>query len=276
MKLPRGFWGSLAATLALACLALICAYPFAWMASAAFKPVDAIFAPWPLWPEHFPLRAYRALLQGEVIPFPRQFANTLFIAAIQTLLALALCAPAGFVLARYRFRWRPLLLLAAILVVLIPRQAMVLPLFVWMNHLRLLDTPWSVIFPGAVSGIGVLFFVQAWRRLPEELFQLARAEGASEPRLFFTALPLLKPAFFAYGLIHFVFAWQEHLLPLVMLNSPNQLTIGISLATLNGSSLHTPYSFLMAGSTLAVLPAFIIFAFFFRHLRSALADLTVQ
>lgn len=260
-------------TASLAALALLFIYPFAWMALAGFKPNDAIFQAWPLWPEGFPLTAFRRLLSGELVPFPRQFANTLLIALGQTALALALSVSAGFVLARYRFKLKPLIILSALLVILIPRQAMVLPLFVWNNHLGLLDTPFAVILPGAVSGLGLLFLTQAWRRIPEELLNLARVEGASEVRTFFALLPLLKPALFAYGLIHFVFAWQEHLIPLVMLQSPEQLTMGISLATLNGSSLHTPYNLLMAGSTLAVLPAFVLFALLFKYLRTSLSEL---
>jgi ABC-type glycerol-3-phosphate transport system permease component len=260
-------------TVMLAALALLFAYPFAWMALAGFKPNDAIFQAWPLWPEGFPLTAFKRLLSGELVPFARQFANTFFIASAQTALALALCVSAGFVLARYTFRFKPLILVLAFLVVMIPRQAMVLPLFVWNNHLGLLDTPFAVILPGAVSGLGLLFFTQAWKRIPEECLNLARVEGASEVRTFWIVLPLMKPGLFAYGLIHFVFAWQEHLIPLVMLNSPHQLTMGISLATLNGSSLHTPYNLLMAGSTLAVFPAFLVFVLLFRHLRTSLSEM---
>jgi ABC-type glycerol-3-phosphate transport system permease component len=268
--------GKLGATVLLVGLALLFAYPFAWMAMASFKSNDTIFQAWPLWPERFQIKAYHDLLSGEIIPFLRQFTNTILIAGLQTVLALALCSTSAYVLARHQFRARLLVLFGAVLVILIPRQALVLPLFIWMNDLHLLDTLWSVVLPGAVSGIGVLFFLQAWKRLPNELFQLARAEGASETRIFFTTLPLIKPTLFAYGLIHFVFAWQEHLIPLVMLNSTEKLTLGISLATLNSSSLHTPYSFLMAASTMAVFPAFLVFALLFKHLRSALAELTVQ
>jgi multiple sugar transport system permease protein len=255
-------------------LTVLFAYPFTWMIFAGFKGNDAIFKPWPLLPESFPLTAFIRLWSGELIPFPRLFANTLWIAAAQTLIALILCTTAGFVLARYSFRAKFMVFVLAVLVVLIPRQAMVLPLFIWMNHLHLLDTSWSVIFPGAVSGIGLLFFVQAWKRVPQDFFLLARAEGASPWQTFRMTLPLLRPSLFAYGLIHFIFAWQEHLIPLVMISTPQKMTLGISLATLNGASLHTPYSLLMAASTMAVIPAFIVFAILFRHLRTALADMT--
>jgi multiple sugar transport system permease protein len=267
-------WGKWSLTALLSGIALIFAYPFAWMFFASFKGNDSMFKPWPLLPEGFPTEAYRRLWSGDLIPFPRLFANTLWIAIAETAIALILCVTAGFVVARFSFKAKPWVYALALLIVMIPRQAMVLPLFTWMNQLRLLDTSWSVIFPGAVSGIGLLFFIQAWRRIPNEYFMLAKAEGASNLQTFRLALPLLRPSLFAYGMIHFIFAWQEHLIPLVMLSSPQHLTLGISLATLNGASLHTPYSLLMAASTMSLIPATVLFAILFRHLRSALAEMT--
>ena len=173
-------------------LLLLCAlfaFPFLWMVMATFKANPEIFSPFPLLPETFHLRHYRALLSGEWIPYPRQFLNSLFIASAQTLLALGLSAAAGFVFAKHDFRGRKPLFALAVLVVLIPRQVMVLPLFTWMNDLKLLDGPWSVIWPGAVSGIGVIYFTQVCKRLPDELLDMARSEGASEYRVFLASLP---------------------------------------------------------------------------------------
>src|SRR5690606_35618327 len=107
------------------------------------------------------------------LPFGRQYLNSFVIAAGQTLLAVALSAPAGYFFARFRFRGSSLLFVLGVFVILIPRQVMILPLFSWFNTLRLLDNPLSVIFPGAVTGIGLLYFTQVFRRLPNELVHLA-------------------------------------------------------------------------------------------------------
>src|SRR5690606_2992215 len=173
-----------------------------------------VFRTFPLLPDEFHLRHYRSLLSGEWIPYPRQYLNSLVIAALQTCLALALSAAAGFVFAKHAFRGKRALFALAVLVVLIPRQVMVLPLFTWMNDLGLLDGMWSVIWPGAVSGIGVLYFTQVCKRIPDELLDMARSEGASEYRVFLASLPLIKPALIAYALIHFILAWHEHLIPM--------------------------------------------------------------
>lgn len=263
-----------ASTGALLLLCALFAFPFLWMAFATTKSNPEIFNPSRLLPEEFHLRHFRDLLSGMWIPYPRQYLNSLFIASVQTLLALLLAAPAGYVFAKHRFRGRAALFALAVLVVLVPRQVMVLPLFTWMNDLGLLDGPWAVIGPGAVTGIGVLYFRQAWMRVPDELLDVARSEGASEYRAFLAALPLMKPALIAYGLIHFILAWHEHLIPLVMLSTPEHMTSGVALASLHGSHLRIPYGVILAGSALTVIPTAILYLLVQRHFRSSLSELT--
>lgn len=270
----KGFPAAFLATAVLLLLCALFAYPFLWMTFAATKSNPEIFNPSRLLPEEFHLRHFRALLSGEWIPYPRQYLNSLFIAACQTLLALGLTAPAGYVFAKHRFPAQRVLFALAVLVVLVPRQVMVLPLFTWMNSLGLLDSPWAVIWPGAVSGIGILYFRQVWSRVPDDLLDLARCEGASERRAFMATLPLVKPALIAYGLIHFILAWHEHLIPLVMLSTPDHMTSGVALASLHGSHLRIPYGLIMAGSTLTVLPTTALYLLVQRHFRSSLAELT--
>ena len=258
-------------------LLLLCAlfaFPFLWMFFATFKSNPDIFTPFPLLPREFHLRHYRALLSGEWIPYPRQFLNSLFIAACQSVLAVGLAAAAGFVFAKHRFRGKRPLYALAVLVVLVPRQVMVLPLFTWMNDLGLLDGPWAVIWPGAVTGIGVIYFTQVFKRVPDELMDLARSEGASEYRVFLTALPLAKPSLIAFGLIHFIMAWHEHIIPLVMLTSAEKMTVGVALSSLYGSSQRIPYGLLMAGSSMTLIPTACLYLLVQRHFKSSLSELT--
>lgn len=273
---PRLYWGPSLALGVLLLLSALFAFPFLWMVLATFKANPEIFNTFPLLPEEFHFRHYRSLLSGEWIPYPRQFLNSLVIAVAQTLIALALSSAAGFAFAKHVFRWKRVLFGLAVLVVLIPRQVMVLPLFTWMNALGLLDGPWAVIWPGAVSGIGVLYFTQACKRLPDELLDMARTEGASEYRLFLACLPLLRPSLIAFGLIHFILAWHEHLIPLVMLSTPAHMTAGVALSALHGSAMRIPYGILMAGSTLTVVPTALLYLLVRRHFKSSLAELTLQ
>jgi ABC-type glycerol-3-phosphate transport system permease component len=140
--------------------------------------------------------------------------------------------------------------------------------------MRLHDGPWAVIWPGTVAGLGVLYFTQVFKRMPDELLDLARSEGASEYRVFFTVLPLARPAFIAYGLIHFILAWHEHIIPLVMLNSQEKLTVSLALATLHGDNMRIPEAILMVGSTLTVIPTALLYLLVQKHFRSSLTELT--
>ena len=261
-------------SLTMGALAVCFAFPFLWMLLAGFKMDSEIFTPFPILPETFDPRYYLGLLSGKWIPYPRQFLNSLFIASAQTVLGTAFACAAGYVFAKFDFAGKRPLFIFAVLTVLIPKQVLMLPLFTWMNTLHLLDTPWAVILPGAASGIGLLWFTAVFRRLPDGLLDMARTEGAGEYRVFWIALPLIKPALIAFALIQFTLAWQEHLLPLVMLFSKENLTVNIGLASLHAGSMRAPYGLIMAGCTLTLIPTALFFVLAYRHFRTALGRLT--
>ncbi len=266
-------WGRGAATALAGALALVFVFPFAWMFFATFKANPEIFRPLPLLPPTFPLDAYRALLDGSLLPFPRQFANSLIVATVQTALVLALTVPAGYAFALHRFPARRALYASALATVVLPPQALALPLFAWVHALGLYDTLPAAILPGIASGLGVVFFTMVFRRVPRELVDLARGEGASEGRVLLTVLPLVSPAVLSFGLVHFVLAWQEQLIPLVMLGSAVHKTVPLGLATLYGSNVRYPYAVLMAGCLLTTLPTAVAYVLLRRQFRSALRDL---
>ena len=261
-------------TAAMTLLAAAYAFPFLWMLLAGFKIDAEIFKPFPIFPKTFEPHHYQALLSSQWIPYPRQFLNSLFIAASQTILGTSFACAAGYLFAKFDFRGKRILFVFAVLTVLVPRQVMILPLFTWMNTLGLLDTPWAVILPGAASGIGLLWFTAVFRRLPDGLLDMARTEGAGEYRVFWTALPLIKPALIAFAMIQFTLAWQEHLMPLVMLFTKSRMTVNIGLASLHAGSIRAPYGLIMAGCTLTLIPTALFFILAYRHFRTALGRLT--
>jgi multiple sugar transport system permease protein len=265
-----------AATLVVASVAIVFVFPFAWMLFATFKSNPEVFRPLPLLPAHYDLDYYRALLDGRFIPFPRQLVNSLLVAAGQTVLVLGLTVPAGYVFGRCSFRGRRWLFAATLATIVLPQQILALPLFVWMHALGLYDTLLAVLLPGIASGLGVVFFTLVFRRVPRELVDSARGEGASEGQVLRTVLPLVKPAVFAFALIHFVLAWQEHLLPLVLIGSEDKKTVPLALASLYGSNVRFPYALLMVGSLLTTLPTAVLYVAVRRHFRSALAEIVAS
>jgi multiple sugar transport system permease protein len=264
---------TIGSTFVLIGLSLAFAYPFVWMLFATFKTNPEIIRVAPLLPERFDTVSYRELLGGTWTPFPRQYLNSLTIASVQTILAVSVSAMAGFVLGTYPFRGARLILLLFIALVVVPSPVLVLPLFTWFNRMHLIDTLAAAILPGTLSAIGLLFFVQAFRAIPRELLDVARTEGASEYRVFWMLLPLTKSTIMTFALIHFVLAWQDHLIPLVMLSSQNRLTVPIALSSLYGGG-RVPYALLMVGGLLTVIPPALFYFLVQRHFKTTLSRLT--
>jgi multiple sugar transport system permease protein len=261
---------------ALLAAAVVYGLPFLWMLLATFKDNPEVFRPLPLLPERVSFEHYRALLDGTWIPFPRQLLNSLLVSSLQVAGALLLSVPAGFVLARYRFRGARALFTLGLLGVLVPPPVMALPLFAWLHRLGLVDTLAGVVLPGLASGLGLVYFTLVFRTLPEELLDVARSEGASEPRVFLTLLPIVRSQVAAFGLVLFILAWHEHVLPLMVLGAPEAKTVPVGLASLYGSATRLPYALLMVGGLLSVLPVALLFLALRRHLASALSELVAR
>lgn len=263
------------AVAALLAVTALFAFPFFWMLTASFKTNAEIFDVWQIFPASWELRYFRELFSGRWIPYGRHYLNTLAIASLQTAWTLVASSAAGFVFSQYAFRWKyPLYLLCAA-PLLLPSQVMVVPLFSTLNAYKLIDHLAAAALPGSVNGLGVIFFTEMTRRLPQELLDAARVEGASEYRLYTAvATPLLKPAWAAYGLVHFILAWHDHLVPLMVLTSPENLTLSVSLHNLLGSGLRVPYAVVMAGGLLTVIPTALLYLALGRHLRETLSQLT--
>lgn len=259
-------------TVALVGLSMVFAYPFVWMFFATFKTNPEIIRAVPLLPERFDGVYYRELLGGTWTPFLRQYLNSFTVASVQTILAVSVSAMAGFVLGTYRFRGARPILLLFIAIVVVPAPVLVLPLFTWFNRLHMIDTLLAATLPGTVSGIGLLFFVQAFRTIPRGMLDIARTEGASEYGVFWTLLPLVRNTILTFALIHFVLAWQDHLIPLVMLSSQTRLTVPIALSSLYGSA-RVPYALLMVGALLTVIPPALFYILVQRRLRTSLSRL---
>jgi len=194
----------------------------------------------------------------------------------QALGAVALSAMAGYAFARFTFSGKRLLFVLAVALILVPRQLFAVPLFSWVNELGLSDSLLGVMLPGVVAGLGVVYSTQVFRQVPEEYLQAARICGATELRVFLTVLPLVWPALLSYGMIHFILAWHEHLIPMLVLTSETKQTLPLALAKLYDVSQRTPQGVQMAASTFAVIPTAVLFALCHRKFKSSLSDMLVH
>ncbi len=265
----------LALLIILAFALVVCLYPFAWMFFSAFKTNREIYQPTLFFPSSYNWDSFLLLFSESYLPFTAYFFNSMLISAGQAFFAIFVTAGVGFVFAKYPFPGRSVLFGVAILIILIPRQAMAVPLFDWMLWLGLQGSTWSMLLPGIASGLGVIFFTQIFRKIPDELLDLAKVEGYSSLRIFYILFPLIGPGLVTYGLLHFILSWQEHLLPLLLLDDQN-LTLPIALAKLRDSSHRIPEAVGMAAGVLSLFPIVVLFGLCFRRMKTALVSLTLH
>lgn len=239
-------------------LAVIALVPFVWMISTSLKSRGALMSIPIEWiPAEPTLDAY-----GEVFsrfPFLKTIGNSLFITCSFTLLTIVSASMAAFAFAKIRFRGSRLVLGLYLATMMIPTQVTMIPLFVVMNKLGLIDSYASVILPGIFKPFAVFMLVQQMRAIPEDFLDAARIDGAGIFRVYRRiALPMCAPTIATLAVTTFMESWNDYLWPLLMLTDRNKMTLPIALSTLNGQ-YNTEYNVLMAGSLISMIPIVIIY-----------------
>ena len=250
-------------------------YPYTWMALSSFKVNHEIYNPLILFPSQFSTQYISDALNGKYIDIKSAFFSSFFISLIQASGSVLISASTGFFLARYRFPGKQLLFILSLTLIILPRQALSVPIFEWMNILKLSGGYSSVILPGFTSGIGIIFFMQVFKSIPKEYIDMARIEGVSTHRTFLAFLPMITPAMITYGVIHFILAWHDHLIPLLLLEDSKR-TLPLALATLYDPSQRVPQAIVMTASTVMVLPIALLFGLLYRQFKSAISEVLVH
>jgi multiple sugar transport system permease protein len=238
--------------------------PFLWMVAtsltseAQLNNVDAGLLPSP--PTMEPYR-----LLGEAFPFWRFALNSLGIAAVSTVLQLFTSATAAYAFSRLRFRGSNAVFLLYVATMMIPMQVIIVPLFIEMRNLRLVDTYAGLILPTLVSSFGVFMLRQAFLALPRELDEAAWIDGAGHFRVFARILlPLVTPALATFAVFAFMSSWNAFLWPLVIAQTEGHMTLPVGLSLLLGR--YSPaWNVIMAGSALSALPILALYVFAQRY-----------
>ena len=259
----------------LAALALAVLAPFLWLACAAFKRQQDVFAvaflPWGR-PGDLTLDNFRVLFTHA--PYARWMINSLFLSSLQTALVVALSSLGGFALAKYRFAGRRPLMAVMFVTMLLPAQVIYPSGGIdLIRAIGWVDSYAAIVVPGAISVFGMFLFMQAMRGVPDELLQAARVDGCSELRLWWdVALPAVRPMVGAYTLLSFLASWNGYLWPQIVLQDESKFTLPVGLSNLVAlPAFDTPYGVLMAGTLLSILPVVLLF---FVLQRDFLAGLT--
>lgn len=246
---------------------LVSLFPFYWMFLASVTPVDQIFSyPPRLLPQTLTLANFERL--PVLIPtIARNALNSLALALFTPLATVFFSSLAGYAFAKFRFRGRGVLFAFVIFTQLIPPAAGFIPLFIQMAQWKLIDTLWALFLPGMVSAFGIFLFRQAIRGVPNELLDAARIDGASNFRIYRSiVIPLVMPIVITQYILGFIASWNDYLWPLIAMRTPQNFTLPVALASIQGLIFNSPWGAIMAGAVLLTVPSIIIFIALSRYI----------
>jgi len=255
--LKRPF-ASLAVNLALALTALVTLFPLAWMVSASLMaPGEASTYPPPLVPRAPTLANYRLLLAEHGLL--RQVANSLVISLLATGLSLAFNLTAGYAFAKLRFAGRERVFRLVLGGLIVPAQVAMLPLFLMLKEMRLVNSYAGALVPWLASVFGIYLVRQYALAIPDEMLEAARIDGAGEVRIFVSVvLPTLKPIIVTLAVLTFLGAWNDFMWPLIVLTDHDVQTLPVALAALSREHVQDA-ELMMAGAVVTVLPVLLLF-----------------
>lgn len=193
------------------------------------------------------------------------YINSILISAASIILCLFFSSMVGYALAVYEFKGNRFIFILVLLILMVPFEILMLPLYQLMIGLQMIDTYLAVILPMMVAPIAVFFFRQYASGLPKDLMESARMDGCTEYGIFFRIMaPLMLPSFAAMAILQGLSSWNNFLWPLVVLRSNTMFTLPVGLATLL-TPYGNNYDILIAGSVMTILPVVILFLFFQRY-----------
>ena len=240
--------------------ALLVVYPLLIMVASSLKTTGEIFAnPLSLIPQSIRLSNYAdAWNQAN---FGTYFRNSIFVGVVSVLLILFFGSMAAYVLARFSFPGNRVIYLLFLAGFMIPVRLAIVPLFIMMRDLRLLDTLWSLILVYIASGMPFTIFlmVNFFRHIPRDLEDAAVLDGAGPFQVYYQImLPLVRPALATVGLFHFLNVWNDFFFPLIFIRSENLRTVPLGVSTFFGE-YSNDWALLFAALSISIVPVIIVY-----------------
>lgn len=266
---PRGIkWSRFLVWLALIIAAIIALWPMYWLFITAVTPTTFVIkTPPDILPVHADLSNVQRLLDAAT-DYWSWGANSLLVALAITIFHIFFDTLAGYAFAKKQFPGKNLLFWLLIGTMMIPSYVTLIPMYIVTQKAGLLDTLWAIILPGFAAVFGIFLMRQYIQTLPSELIEAARIDGCGELRVFWhVILPLSKPAIGALAIMTFVRHWNDFFWPLIVLQSSNNYTLPVGVASLQGEFM-TDYGIIFAGAALAALPMIVFFMIFQRYFLS--------
>jgi len=244
--------------------AVIALMPMLWMLSASVMPTgEASSYPPRFFPSSVTFEHYGELFTR--LNLGRYLFNSAFIALTVTAISLVINSMAGYAFAKLRFRGRDRTFRLLSLGLVLPVQVAMLPLFLLMKNLHLINTYWGVIIPGMSSIFGIFLIRQYALSIPDDMLDAARIDGASELRIYWeVVVPGILPILATLAIWTFLATWNDFMWPLIVLSDESRYTLPVALANLSGEHVQDT-ELMMAGSVLTVIPVLAVFLFLQRY-----------
>ncbi|HEY9672171.1 MAG TPA: carbohydrate ABC transporter permease [Waterburya sp.] len=245
--------------------ALITFLPFAWALAASFKPLAEIIAGGMSFiPQNFTWDNYKTIFFREPL-FGRWLLNSIVVAIFTTGFNLLFNSMAGYALARIQFLGNRLFFVVILAVLMVPGQITLIPSYLILKNLGWLNSYQGLVIPNVVNATFIFMMRQFFINFPKELEEAAALDGLSRWEVFLSiVLPLAKPALAAQAIFIFMGAWNNFLMPLIILSDPEMFTLPLGLNTFKGQYI-SYWNYIMAASMVLTLPALAIYAFFNRY-----------
>ena len=265
----KKIWQEMGSYLTAVFIGVIVMIPFLWMLSTSFKSKGALMQIPVQWiPKEPSLDAYRTVFSR--FPLLRAIGNSFLITGSYTVVTILSASMAAFAITKIKFPWAESIFKLYLASMMIPTQVTLIPLFVIMNKLGLINAYPSVILPSLFRAFAVFMLVQQMRSIPNDFMEAARIDGAGIFRIYGRVImPLTRSAIATLTVTTFMESWNDYLWPLLMLSDKNKMTLTLALNSLNGQ-YGTEYNLLMAGSLISMVPIIIIYACAQRYFKSGL------
>ncbi len=238
--------------------AFIMIFPFVWMVLSSFKTIGEMNSVYiKLWPAQFNLNNYKLAIN--TVPFVSMYWNTFLMILGRILTAVIFSSMAAYGFARLEFPFKKFLFSIVLFQMMVPNQIFIVPQYLMLAKIGMLNTVFALIFPGLVSAFGTFLLRQFFISLPMELEEAAIIDGCNRGQVYiYIMLPLVKSGLVALSVFTALFSWKDLMWPLVVNMSLKKMPLSSGLAVLKGIYV-TNDGVLMAGATLSFIPILIIY-----------------
>jgi multiple sugar transport system permease protein len=238
--------------------------PFVYVIVTSFKPPSEIIRPATFLPQRWTLQNYEGIFNDPSVPLARFYANSLFVAVSRVLITLFTSSLAGYVFAKYRFAGKNVAFAFVLAQLMIPFQMVMIPSYLILVRLGLIDTLWGLIIPSMVDAFGIFLMRQFIEQVPGELMDAARIDGASEFGTYWRiVLPQLGAPLATLGIFTFMATWNDYLWPLIVITTHENRTLPLLLTWYSTQHGSRP-GLTMAAAVLVLLPVLLAYVFFQR------------